>query len=310
MFYNYGFEQEKFFIDFKSSHRPFGNMREEHERRAIEVAEQSKKLYLSLSGGVDSQSILHSLISIKADFNAVFFYMPGFNDNEYENVKIVAKKYGINVSIVDFDVLGNQKLIEHESIKYDMPTEINILHRNFLKQLPPDCDFVQMTHDPFVFINPRSGNAYFYQGYYLPEISRYRILKTLDRTGKNFAWLDKPEFLLSILTDDVFESAVYTARYFDGNGATVEGKNLRTVDRWDYYIKPLIYGKYWKDELIYFPKFVGTEKIPFINGNPKFRLNALAIPYKEFIEFLSDQQETVKRFYENVPVDYQIEYRD
>jgi len=310
MFYDYRFEKEKFFIDFKSSHRPFGNMREEHERRALEIVSESKNLFLGLSGGVDSQSIMHSFVNLKADFTAAFFYMPGFNDNEYENVKILSKKYGVKVSIVDFDVMANKTLIEEEMEEYDMPTAINILHRNFLKQLPSNCDFVQMTHDPFVFINPKSSNSYFYQGYYLPEISRYRILKTVERTGKNFVWLDKPEFLLSILADDVFKSAVYTAKYFDGNKAIVDGKNLRTVDRWDYYIKPLIYGKYWKDELIYFPKYVGTEKISFIKGNIKFRLNALAIPYNEFIEFLSNQQETIKRFYENVPIDYQIEYQD
>lgn len=309
MFYDYGFDQEKFYIDFKSSLRPFGNMREEHEQRALEIATLSKDLYLGLSGGVDSQSILHSLVRLKADFTAVFFYMPGFNDNEYENVKILSKKYGIKVSVVDFDVITNESLIKEEAEKYDMPTFINVLHRNFVKQLPVSCDFVQMTHDPFVFINPHSGNSYFYQGYYLPEISRHRILQTLNRTGNNFVWLDKPEFLLSILCDDVFRSAICTARYFDGNGAVIDGKDLKTVDRWDYYIKPLIYGKYWKDELIYFPKYVGTEKIPFIKGNHKFKLNAMAIPYQEFIDFLSNQNNVNKRFYENVPADYQVSYK-
>jgi hypothetical protein len=79
------------------------------------------------------------------------------------------------------------------------------------------------------------------------------------------------------------------------------------VDRWDYYIKPLLYGKYWKDELTYFPKFAGKENIDFINVDPKYwmfmKTHAAAIPYYEFTDFMKTQGSVKKRYYENVTLD-------
>lgn len=297
----YGFENGKFYIDFKSCERPHLNMREEHELRAKEIAETSNKLCVSLSGGVDSQAMVHSFKRLGVDFQSAFLYLPGYNDQEYEQVKIVNQKYGgVNLNIIDFEVDEIQEEIEQGGIEFDMPTLINVLQRKFLGCLPSDWDFVQMAHDPFVFVNHQNNKAFWYQGYYLPEISRQRIFNTLNRTGKNIYWCDTSEFLASILDDDVYKAAIITAKYFDGNKARVPGKKLHTVDRWDYYIKPIIYGKYWKDELIYFPKFAGTENIHYISGNPEFRKHALTVPYFEFLDFLNQNNGEVRRFYENV----------
>lgn len=299
---NYGFEDGKFYLDIKACERPHLNMREEHELRAKEIAEKYKKICVSFSGGVDSQAMIHSFKNLGADFQSAFLYLPGYNDCEYEQVKVIEHKYGgINLNIIDFDVDAIQEELEQGGIEHDMPTLINILQRKFLGCLPSDWDFVQMAHDPFVYINKNNGRPYWYQGYYLPEISRQRIFQSLNRTGNNIFWCDTSEFLSSILDDDVFKAAIVTARYFDGNKARVPGKYLHTVDRWDFYIKPIVYGKYWKDELIYFPKFAGTENIAYISGNTEFRKHALSVPYYEFLNFLNQNNGETKRFYENVP---------
>jgi hypothetical protein len=139
----------------------------------------------------------------------------------------------------------------------------------------------------------------------MAEIARPRGISGLLRSGKVIPYGDPPEFLLSIIDDDVYRAALKSSRYFDGNLAVVPKKNLRNVDRWDYYIKPIIYGKYWGDELTYFPKFAGIENIEWLYAEPEHRYSlrkhAVMIPYEEMIVFLKDTNSVSKRVYENVP---------
>lgn len=297
---SYGFENNNFYIDYHSCSRVAGNMREEHERRAVEIAEDSNKICVCLSSGVDSQSILHSFYNLGVDFETAFLYLEGYNDNELAQLRILEKKYNITTNIVELDILKIMPYIDEENINIDTSIKNSILQREFVKQLPDDWDVVQMPHDPFVYINPNSSNSYFYLGYYSPELSRERAFSSMSRKGKHYFWCESPEFTLSILGDDIFQSAVYTAKYFDGNEVTHPNKYLKTVDRWDYYIKPLIYGKYWKDELIYFPKYGGVEKIPNFSGNPWMRKHATTTPYFDLVNFLKQPNQTL-RVYENVP---------
>lgn len=296
----YGFDNDNFFVDFNSCRRPAGNMRDEHERRAEEIATESSKICVCLSSGVDSQSIVHSFYNLGVPFETAFLHLPGYNDNELEQLRIVEKKYSIKTNIVELDILKILPDIERETVLVDASIKNSILQREFIKRLPEDWDIVQMPHDPFVWVNPDSGNSYFFIGYYSPEISRERAFATLNRSGKHYFWCETPEFMLSILGDDVFQSAIHTAKYFDGNGVTHPDKYLNTVDRWDFYIKPLIYGKYWKDELIYFPKYGGVEKIPRFSGNPWMRKHAVVTPYFQLLDFLKQPGKTM-RVYENVP---------
>lgn len=297
---NYGFENEKFYIDVTSTTRPHGNMREEHEYRAKQIAESYDNIWVGLSSGVDSQSILHSFQNLGVRATYAFMYFPGYNDNEFDQIKILENKYGIKAEIFSFDPLKIQAEAEQLSKDFDVHSFVNIFHAIFLKTIPENCNFVQMTHDPFVYVDIEKNKQYFYQGYYLAEISRDRAFKKIERTGKTIFWGDYPEFLMSILDDDVYKAAIYTARYFDGNGATVPHKNLKTLDRWDYYIKPIIYGKYWKDELIYFPKFGGQENIPYAYNfkSGLTKKHVVAIPYFDFLKFLGNQKGETKRFYQ------------
>jgi len=294
----YGFENGKFYIDFISSSRLHGNMRYESDRRARELAETGSKFMLGFSGGLDSQSVLHSFYQQNIPIETAFLYLPTYNDNEYEQVKIIDKKYGIETHIVDIDPIAIQKEIEDTAELLDISGKNNVLQRKFLSLLPDDYDFIQMVHDPFVCVDPEY-NLFYYQGYYLPEISRHRAFQSLGRKGKTIFYGDTPEFLLSILDDDIFKAAFAAARYFDGNGVDVPGKMLKTVDRWDYYIKPIIYGKYWKDELIYFPKYQGFEKVDYLHGNTKFTEHAVLINYWKFLEFLKIPDSKKIRYYEN-----------
>ena len=299
----YGFENNRFYIDIASCKRPHGNMKEECDQRARELGSTGEKLLLGLSGGLDSQCILHSFNQQGIPLETVFFYMPGYNDNEYEQVKILDKKYSIKTQILDIDPIAVKEEIIETSKLLDIPGKNNVLQRKFLSMLPDGSNFIQNTHDPFVVVHPDYKNLTYFTGYYHPDIARHRAFESLNRKGKNIFYGDTPEYLASILDDDVFRGALMSARYFDENGAIVPNKNLKTYDRWDYYIKPIIYGRYWGDELIYFPKYAGFEKIEYLHGYNPLTKDAVMIPYNEVVNFLNKNDNSTQRYYYNIPKD-------
>jgi hypothetical protein len=297
----YGIDNNKFFIELKSVGREVGNMRQESDKRARELAETYQgNFVLSNSGGLDSQSVIHSFVTQGIPLETAFLYLPGYNDNEFEQVKILDKKYSLHTHILDLDPMSVKEEIFELSEKLDIPAKNNILQMKFLSLLPNDWNFIQMVHDPFVYVYPEYNKFGYMQGYYLPEISRTRAFESLNRKGANIFYGNTEEFLLSIIGDEIFKAALMAARYFDGNNITHPNKDLKTVDRWDFYIKPLIYGKYWGDELIYFPKFAGFENINYLYGNHKFKQKAVIIPYTELIDFLKTPGAMARRFYQNV----------
>lgn len=302
-----GFDNDKFYIDFDSCSRPIGNMREEAEHRARDLASVGSKLMLGLSGGLDSQLALHSFLTQGIPLSTVFFYTPKYNDNELENVKFLDKKYGIKTDIIDLDPNTHREEIEYLTKLHDFPLKNNALQMLFLKQVPDDFDFLQMCFDPFVYINPISRNFYYYQGYYLPLLSRLRCFDLLNRRGKNLMFSWTSEFLTSVITDDIYVAALKSSVYFDGNGFELPYKDPKTLDRWDMYIKPILYGKYWGDDLEFFPKYAGFEKLDWIHIDLKYKSYfikkyAMAIPYYEFIDFMKNPGQ-IRRYYENVPID-------
>lgn len=299
---NYGFDNDQWWIEYDSCRWTPGTMREESDKRALEIANTSNKIMLSLSGGIDSQSMLLSFQEQDIPVECAFLYLPGYNDHEYRNLKLVENKYQIRAHIIDIDVFKIKDELEHEAEKYDI--QINsILQKKFLSLLPDDYDFVQMVHDPYIHIK-ENNEPYWFQGYNSFETVRWRAFDLLDRKGKFIFFGDNSEFLCSILDEEILWSCLYSWPYIKGNGLT-KGPNfphvyINTTDRWDYYIKPLIYGKYWKDQLIYFPKWAGFENIPFFLTELKIREHALITPLRPFIDFLKSGAGKTKKYYQNI----------
>lgn len=298
----YGFDNGKWWIEYQSCRWRPGNMREESDRRAKEIGETSKKIMLSLSGGIDSQSMLLSFQEQNIPVECAFLYLPGFNDHELKNLRLVEKKYQIKAHIIDIDVYKIKDELEAEAAEHDI--QINsILQKKFLSLLPDDCDFVQMVHDPYVHITP-NNQPFWFQGYNSFEMVRHRAFELLERKGKFIFFGDTSEFLCSILDEEILWSCIYSWPYFKGNGLS-KGPEfphvyLETTDRWDYYIKPLIYGKYWKDELLYFPKWAGFENIPFFLTELKIREHAMMTPLEPFVDFLKSCNGESRKYYQTI----------
>jgi hypothetical protein len=293
---NYGFENEKFYIEYRGCSRPAGTLREEAEQRALDIANSSEKIMLGFSGGLDSQIMVHSLRQVGAQFETAFLYLPGYNDHEYEQVKFLDNKYQIKTHIVDLDPMSVKDEVISLSEEYDIPGRNHILQMMFLKLLPNDVDFIQMVNIPYFWNTPCYTGMKYILGYYHPEISRKRALAKVERTGKVLYFDDTPEYFLSLIRDKIFEGGHRSGRYFDENNVDLPDLYLKSDDRWDFYIKPIMYGAYWNTELTYFPKSQGFEKIQYLKGNPVWSKHVTSIWWSSLIRVLNSPTGYVKVF--------------
>jgi hypothetical protein len=295
---NFGFEQDKFYIQYDSCDRLVGNLRQEFELRARELHNLNRKLILGLSAGLDSQSVLHSFFSQGLNIDCAFLYQPGYNDIEYKNIKFLEKKYGFKTMVVDIDPIKERERVMHLHQHLTLPPN-QILHMIFLERLPKDASILQGIHGPdFLRYN---DEWYVFESANSFEISRLRAFLTVERNGKILGFERTPEILLSLLNDDIVTAFLYAHRYIENNKLIYQnGESIPKIDYWDLYLKPFFYGKYWKDEIEYFPKYQGCENIDYIVNGPKnqYTKNLVAIPYHDLINFLRSGDKKKKVFYE------------
>ena len=91
--------------------------------------------------------------------------------------------------------------------------------------------------------------------------------------------------------------------YYNISGLSfLDEEPISIINYWDLFIKPIFYGKYWGDDLIYFPKYQGCEKIDFIvNGmEHRYRENQIFVNIKEIINFL-ERGDGTKRYWQRNP---------
>lgn len=292
----YGFSNNKFYIDIPACTRKVGNMREESDRHARELAEQSGNLLLTLSSGIDSQSVLHSFVTQGIPIETAFMYLPGYNDHEYRNLQLVDKKYGIKTRIIDIDPLS----IADELVAEDDATGIHrffLLSKRFIKLLPDSADIVQIIHDPQVLVN--NGVPYYHMGLHYCEIDKPRAFDLANRSGRNIFFGDTSEFMYSFLNDPVYRAVATAGEFYNTNGLSKRMFNVYRGDSWDFYVKPFIYGRYWKDELMYFPKYSGSERMPFLRRPLDAVSHSVAIPYLDLLSHTGNIGGGINRYYES-----------
>lgn len=294
---NFGFNNDKFFVEYNCS-RPVGNLREEFNKRAIDLYKKNPKQMLGLSTGLDSQSVLHSFFTQGIPLEVAFLYLIGSNENELERLRILEKKYGFKAIVITIDPHSKKEEILNTYDQTGIPP-FHLLHLDFLNQLPSDYDFIQGIHGPDLFF--RNNNWYMVESANSFELSRLRAFQKSKRVGDIIGWERTGEILLSLLTDDVVESFVCAYPYIYENGLRdTDGERIKVVDYWDVYIKPFIYGKYWRNELEYFPKYQGPEKIDWIMNKKwhQFEKNLIPIPLNKLKSHLSTTNGEVIRFWQ------------
>jgi hypothetical protein len=270
---NYRLSNDKFYITLDGIEGNVGTLREEAELIARQLSAQSNNILLSISSGIDSQIMLHSFATQELPYECSFLYSPGYNDTEFKRLKFLENKYGFKAIIVELDPMKLMEEIIFESKKYKIQRN-QIYQKKYLSMLNEDYDFVQMHHSDFVL--KYNGQNLFHQGYNSDIISRDRAFNLLHRKGKHIFFGENSRFLYSMLTDDVYTSALITSNYFNDN---TDG-----YQRYDNYIKPLIYGKHWNTELEYYPKLSGIENIKYLRESTWWFEHIAYIPLQQMLK--------------------------
>lgn len=300
---NYGFIDSNFYVDIPSCTRKIVNYKDEFNKRARDIA--SDKLMLCLSSGLDSQLVLHSFKTQGIPFECSFLRLDGYNETEYKNLKILEKKYGFNANVVNINPNSLKEEIMH--LMYDLDVHPNhALQHIFVRELPYDYDIVQCMSTPYIFYREKKHHMYY--GWYDPDISRHRALSAIkDRIGQNIFFGSTSELWLGSISDPLVKYFIDSWDYFEDNNLVLKDKQdlvqqkISQVLRYEYYIKPLFLAKYWKDELIYFPKLTGFEKVDWIENDSfinkkRYDKHHILIPIDELIDHYEQTDGRIKRF--------------
>jgi pyruvate-formate lyase-activating enzyme len=90
---SFGFEEDRFYIDVKPLAREIKDPITEFNLRASSLGSMYDNIWLSFSGGSDSQITMLAFKEQGIPFKCAFMYLPKYNDNEYEQVKVLTKKH-------------------------------------------------------------------------------------------------------------------------------------------------------------------------------------------------------------------------
>lgn len=288
-------DNDKFYVEYTSCPEPIGNVRQEMEKSCIKLASEGKVL-ISLTSGLDSQVLLHTFHTLGLPYECAFMYHPGYNDYEYNNIKILEKKYNFKCIIVEIDPIPLREEVEALAIATGIPPEHHIM-KKFLEKLPEDRDFCQGIESfDLVF---QDNKVYCIESWTAIEVASQRALKQVKRSGK-IVCIDRrapfDNFALAYLSDPVVHGYINGLEYIKGNGLVDKdtGQPPPLVFSWEYYVKPIIYGMYWGRELEIFPKYVSSEKIDYIMNPSDSRLRhnyknkCVFVPRTELINHLSN----------------------
>ena len=286
-------DNNKFYVEFTSCPRPVGNMREELDLACQRIASEGK-IMISLSSGLDSQVILHSFATQGLPYECAFMHHPGFNDNELDNIRVLEKKYGFTANVVTIDAMAVKDEVEALALETGVPVQHHV-SKMFFDQLPEEYNIVEGIENPDLYMENgqwmmmESWNAIdlmatrFHRAHYRKD----RVIH-IDRRSEH------DELAISMMMDDIAQAYRYSFPFIKNNGLLdpATGKPpLMVIWGWTHYIKPIMFGKYWRDELIYFPKFAVQQQIEY-QVNPVVRHDYLSkavfMNFNEVVELLTD----------------------
>jgi hypothetical protein len=191
-----GLDNGQVYFEYEACRWDVGNIREECDRRAVDIANFGNKVMLGMSSGVDSQIVLLSFLEQNIPIECVFMYLPGHNEYEYANLKILEKAWGFKAQIIDFDPMKIKDELMAEALELDIPP-YQLMHKKMLSMLPESYDYLEGVSGPFIPF--KNDKPYYFEGYHSYEVSRHRGFNTLNRTGRNILYDRNSEFILSIL---------------------------------------------------------------------------------------------------------------
>lgn len=293
---SFGFENNKFYIDFESCTRRLNSPRNEFNLRAKNIIDNNKNPILAFSGGIDSQITFLSFKEQNIEIPCAFMHMPGFNDNEYNNVLECKKYYNFDLQVIEINPMQIKEEVCKISKKIDIPPN-QIIHSKFLEKLPLDCTLIQAFNGPDLFV--KNNKFYLFETANSVEYTRLRAMSILN--SQPVIGFEKDSYILaSVMKDSSVQGFMHAWDYYKIDGLSYLGEEpISIINYWDLFVKPIFFGTHWKNDIIYFPKYQGCEKIDYVINGPlnRYRENNMFIPWFELLDFLENGS-GVQRFWQ------------
>lgn len=284
-------EQGKFYVEYKPCARPVKDMRTELELACQRIVNEGKVM-ISLSSGLDSQVLVHSFAKQGLPYECAFLHLPGFNDSELRNIYTLEKKYGFKTRIVVIDAMAVKEEMEYLADQSGVPPQHHLTKR-FFDQLPETYNIVEGIENPDLYVE--NGRWKMVESYYAIDTvaswfhkDRKNKVIHLDRRSEYY------EFALSMMLDDVAKAYRVAYPFIKNHGLVDPDTNKGPpmyIWGWTLFIKPIQYGMYWKDELIYFPKFAVQQQVDYL-AHPKVNHDymkcAVSIDFDRLINHLTN----------------------
>lgn len=259
--YNHGI----FSISYHSCTNDRKNFREQCEDYAVQLKTKYKEnLALSLSSGLDCQLVLHSFYKSNIDINCFFMHLPGHNDTEVEQIEVLEKKYNIKVNKIEIDIFKRKD----EILSLSKATDIHpwqIVYFFYFLEIDDRFNLIKGFEGPDFC---RDDNKFkLIQSYHSSEISKVRAYTLTGKPNDLICYDYNDQLLFSLLKDPIVKSYLNAYNYYEKANLRLSNRTrskVGPIDRWDLFLKPIVYAHHWKEELEYFPKKVGCETIDFI----------------------------------------------
>lgn len=274
-------DNSTFSVKYISPARKISNLREEFKNDALLISKAYGKVYLAFSSGVDSQIILRSFLDAKVEFEAVFLYVKGHNEIEYRQLLECQRFFGIDIRVIEVEV----EELKAEWLRDNSNNSVNSLVQypfDYLsKQLEEDWPIVtQGKSEPAIVGNNKS--CCIYHNYYEAMELRFSLIRR-HREVIDFPF--SPEAIASYYTDDNLKTFVSTYGYYTANNRSPS----EILQSFNNFAKPFVKGRYFKNDILWFPKLNGAEEYPEwllqMDFNTDFRVS---VPYWDLTKFLEN----------------------
>lgn len=285
------FENDKFSVSFHPCKDVCTDIRNQSIKYAISLKEQyNDNLALSLSSGLDCQLVLHSFYESGIDLKCIFLYLPGYNDTESEQISILEKKYNFRCEIIEINVDKNKDAILNLSKTYNIHPWQIVFYYYFLK-INDNYNLIKGLGGPdFIRVEDKFKLI---ESYNSVETSKIRAYILANKKNNLICWEKNDSILLSLLKDSILQHYFYSYNYYEKTHLRISNRSkskISPIHRWDLFLKPFVYADHWGEELEYFPKVVGCEKIDFIAeyAEHNYRENLVCIDVLDLVDHLEN----------------------
>ena len=280
----YSKDLNNFFIRHHAPARQFYDLRSEFNNDAALIKEKCGPVYVGFSSGVDSQIIARCFIDSKVDAEYVFLHSIGYNDLELERVKECEKFFGIEVRIFSLNVEEHKEQWLKKKKKERVPSMHQYSMEWLSRQLSEKYPFVtQGSNEPYL-VGSSEKNVGIYRNYFEDMQQRFRAME------KYRSIIDFPytaESIASYYTDETTKTFASSIKYFHENQLSKENKILPIGQYWNYYAKPMIKGRHFKNDIIWYGKLNGYESYPiWVESFFGILETRISIPYWDLVQYL------------------------